>query len=109
MNASFSTVSKLCFTFLAVQKANDALSEDRPDDGHRAGLGGRLWWCGVFWGGHVGSYRRRVCFSQGAGRLIAGLRDGIAVIQENPPTKAVASQYKHKLKKEAGYGFWEPV
>jgi hypothetical protein len=66
MNALFSTVSKLSFALLAVQKANSALGQDCADDGHRAGLGGRGWWWGAFWGGHVGSYRRQGVFSQGS-------------------------------------------
>jgi hypothetical protein len=52
----------LSFALLAVQKANCALGQDCTDDGHRAWLGGRGWWWGTFWGGHVGSYRRQGVF-----------------------------------------------
>ena len=68
MNALFGTVSKLSFAFLAVQKANCALGQDCADDGHRAGLGGRGWWWGAFWGGHLHSYGPRgKFFSLGLG------------------------------------------
>ena len=68
MNALFGTVSKLSFALLAVQKANCALGQDCADDGHRAGLGGRGWWWGAFWGGHLHSYGPRgKFFSLGLG------------------------------------------
>ena len=83
MNALFGTVSKLSFAFLAVQKANSALGQDCADDGHRAWLGGLGWWWGAFWGGHVGSYRRRGCFSQGSALVVAAKNDAISTIREN--------------------------
>jgi hypothetical protein len=65
MNALFSAYSKLKSTTLVIQEAKHALGQNCANNGDRRGLGGGGLGGGARFG-HIGSYRRGGCFSQGS-------------------------------------------